>query len=298
MLKILPVFALALFLFPMQAHGQTSDAQQASQDDKPSSPVTPAVHEQSDSPSLQPEHQKHVQADVRVVSTPEKDGYDIAAFWVSVALLGVGIFGVIYAKRTLDKLHHHATQFESLAASAGNNAAAAKDAATAAKEMLELSRITAQRQLRAYVCLDTAEIAFDGGQPIAYVNFRNSGQTPAYEAHGWAGVEAASHPFPAPLPIPVNIAKAKYTVGPGAKFGFPGRRKTPLFTQAELESFAKPDKTLYVYGRVDYRDAFGDWWYTNFRLIAGGKAGLRIVKKEDGSVRWMLGPDFEGNDAT
>jgi hypothetical protein len=177
-------------------------------------------------------------------------------------------------------------------------AKATEDAVLEAKAARTHDEGTAKRQLRAYVCLDTAEVAFDGGQPVAYVNFRNSGQTPAYEAHGWAAVEAGPHPLQAPLPLPEKIAKAKYTVGPEAKFGFPGRRKTQLFSEAELASFAKPENTLYVYGRVDYRDAFGDWWYTNFRLVAGGKAGLRVVHKEDGSVRWVLGPDFEGNDAT
>jgi hypothetical protein len=36
----------------------------------------------------------HAEADVRVVSTPPKDRYDKAAFWINAALAGVGFIGV------------------------------------------------------------------------------------------------------------------------------------------------------------------------------------------------------------
>ena len=101
MSKTLAILALALFVFPVQAYTQTNKAQQSSKSDKPAPPVAPVVPQQQDSQRLLPEHQDHVQADVRVVSAPTKDRYDKAAFWINVALAGIGIIGVVIGIGTL-----------------------------------------------------------------------------------------------------------------------------------------------------------------------------------------------------
>lgn len=178
-------------------------------------------------------------------------------------------------------------------------AEATQEAVRDGKKEYMLAEDTTKRQLRAYICMDTAEVEFSTGQPIANVHFKNCGQTPAYEVHGWVGVEVRPHPLQSPLPVRDDIAKPKTTVGPGVGFGYPGRRKSQMFTKEELSKIgAGPLTTFYVYGRVDYRDAFGGYWYTTVRLIAGGEAGLRVSTLTDGSIRWSLCPDIEGNDAT
>jgi hypothetical protein len=170
-------------------------------------------------------------------------------------------------------------------------AAEATEAAVASAEK------TAKRQLRAYISIENATVRFTNGQPVGFVNFENFGQTPAYETHGWAAIEGGPHPFPIEFPIPKDVPKIKNTIGPGAKFGYPAKHKNKTFSAAELAACQTEVYALYVYGRVDYKDTYGDDWYTNFRFIAGGKAGLRTIT-ENGDIRWMLGPDYEGNDAT
>jgi hypothetical protein len=86
---------LSLFVFPMQAYAQTHKAQEETENQKPTLPIPSAPAQQTNSPNLQSEHKEHVDADVRVVSSPAKDGYDKAGFWVNLSLvivaLGTGI---------------------------------------------------------------------------------------------------------------------------------------------------------------------------------------------------------------
>jgi hypothetical protein len=86
MLKSLAILVLAFNVFPMQTYAQTNEKQQTSNSDKPSTPIAPVAPQQKYSPQLQPKDQNHVQADVRVISAPNKDGYDRAAFYVNLAL--------------------------------------------------------------------------------------------------------------------------------------------------------------------------------------------------------------------
>jgi hypothetical protein len=53
-------------------------------------------------------HQQHVQADVKIINPPQKDFYDKAAFWISAALTGIGIAGIIVGIRTLFYLRKQA----------------------------------------------------------------------------------------------------------------------------------------------------------------------------------------------
>jgi hypothetical protein len=104
-LKSLAILALAFYILPMQTHAQSNETQHAPKSDKPSpSAPPPVVPKQNNSPNLQPETEKHVNADVRVVSAPSKDGYDIAAFWIGAALAIVGVIGIIFAAITLRKI--------------------------------------------------------------------------------------------------------------------------------------------------------------------------------------------------
>jgi hypothetical protein len=71
----------------------------------------------------------------------------------------------------------------------------------------------------------------------------------------------------------------------------------PHLLRNKLNALGRPEYTLYVFGHVAYRDAFGKDWHTNYRLIYGGPQGegrKQLVRDE---VRGMLQPDIKGNDA-
>jgi hypothetical protein len=178
-------------------------------------------------------------------------------------------------------------------------AVATEGAVTAANRAHALAENTAKQQLRAYICMDTAELRFVNSQLSAIVNFKNSGQTPAHEVQGWVGADITSHPLAKVLSKPLNagLIYPKNTVGPGTGIQFMSRR-IPL-TEIDILAMFTPQTTFFAYGQLTYKDVFGDQWHTSFRLIAGGPEGVRVgqVTKE-GVRKWALSPDMEGNDAT
>ncbi|HET7178150.1 MAG TPA: hypothetical protein VFI14_00425 [Chryseosolibacter sp.] len=101
MLKWLAILALTLAVFPVEAHAQSNQTKDADQSGKPAAPIPVIVPQQTGSQSVQPTHEKHVDADVRIISAPGKDSYDKAAFWATIALVLVGVAGVGIGIRTL-----------------------------------------------------------------------------------------------------------------------------------------------------------------------------------------------------
>ena len=94
MQKYLAVFVLALTVVTLRAEDQANQTQQATHSGKPSPPVPAIAPQQASSQSVHPAQEKHVDADVRIVTAPGKDGYDMAAFWATIALVFVGFLGI------------------------------------------------------------------------------------------------------------------------------------------------------------------------------------------------------------
>jgi hypothetical protein len=106
MLRWLTFFLLTFYVFPVQTYAQPNKTQKATEGDKPATPAPPPiVPKQDDSPDLKAKPKAHIDADVRVISSPGKDGYDRALFWANIILAGVGIFGIIVAALTLIRIH-------------------------------------------------------------------------------------------------------------------------------------------------------------------------------------------------
>jgi hypothetical protein len=154
---------------------------------------------------------------------------------------------------------------------------------------------TAIRQLRAYVCVDSAALKFpQPGVPEPQIHFRNCGQTPAYECRGWIATWFGEHPLNGVLPPPPgNLIKGAEVLAPGRKTIFVAPTKPPLPAQF-LALLGTPKFTLYVYGEVHYRDAFGKNRWTKYRLTYGGTQGVRKAPDKE---EWFLQPDIEGNEA-
>jgi len=112
MFKVLAVFSIVLYVLPVQAYAQTHKAKQATKSAQPATPVPLVVPQQAPTPASQSEHKEHVQADVRVISTPSKDRWDIAGFCISVALAIVGVFGVRVAIKTLGHIETQANEMK------------------------------------------------------------------------------------------------------------------------------------------------------------------------------------------
>jgi hypothetical protein len=156
-------------------------------------------------------------------------------------------------------------------------------------DTVNVMKDTAQRQLRAYVSIFDARIAFDtdGRTFRPTIVLQNAGQTPAYDVASWTDGDAfdASKPPSFSQPIPADQRTLRTVVGPGMKFTLNSQKVTEI---PGIEGHVRDGTTaIYVWGRVDYRDAFGRTWPLEFRCRAHPLPG----------GHWLLAPTPEGNDA-
>ena len=153
-------------------------------------------------------------------------------------------------------------------------------------EQLKLASFTAERQLRAYVYVEGGQIVVtpDGGGFVAQVVFKNFGQTPANEYSTWLGgavYEYDALPFPKerkPLADRVN----RSIVGPTAV--------TPITTKSatlgDIADIRSGKKAIFVWGGVDYVDAFGKQRYLYIRASMSGPE----LDFGNGRRGWLLTP--------
>jgi hypothetical protein len=179
------------------------------------------------------------------------------------------------------------------------SAYAAKAAAEAADATVNQMRDTAEKQLRAYVCLDSAVIKFPQPDiPEAQVHFKNCGQTPAYDVRGWIHTWFGEYPLKETLPnAPDDLRKGTETIAPGRILIYVAPKKPPL-PPPYVAVLGTDTFTLYVYGEILYKDIFGKERRTQYRLIHGGAEGIRSIVAKDASVQWLLKPDAIGNEAS
>jgi hypothetical protein len=146
---------------------------------------------------------------------------------------------------------------------------------------------TSQRQLRAYVFNDHANLVDFDNVPIAQILLKNAGQTPAYKVVAWNAVRLAPFPLNIELIGHPDAEINRCNLGPGMTFHLTTRLSQ--LPEPIKEAIREGTKALYVYGRADYVDAFGRRRFLQWRLFYGADS----VRRRDGS----LGVYPEGNDA-
>lgn len=144
------------------------------------------------------------------------------------------------------------------------------------------TRITAERQLRAYVLNSSASL-YDGstmpnaivnraGQPAVVLIITNHGQTPAYQVNHWAEIEVAPRVNEERMSVPSGHASAQaFILGPsgtGTAMRWLGRPITPQ----EQAAIINGTYAIYAYGRVEYLDAFKQRRWSTYRLRYSGSA--------------------------
>jgi len=148
-------------------------------------------------------------------------------------------------------------------------------------------RTSTQRQLRAYVGITDIKAENIGGAAAFLLEFRNSGQTPAYSMTVETRVKLADYPLNETLPI-VSTRKGVTILGPGdTGHGFvPAGR---ALSSEELAEMQAGTRAVYVYGEINYIDAFKKKRWTKFRFMIGGNVDIR----PEGN----MGACEEGNEA-
>jgi hypothetical protein len=157
----LSVFLVALALVAFNGETQTQEAKRAQNSQKPAAPVADSPVKESNSKNLEPKPDEHINADVRIVETPKKDGYDKASFWVTFGLGIIGIVGIGVGICTLLTIRAQTSEL------------AIQNRNMVAKERARLSITFTEEDRR--IIADPKAILLGKIE----VNFRNIGETPA-----------------------------------------------------------------------------------------------------------------------
>lgn len=164
-----------------------------------------------------------------------------------------------------------------------------------------------RHELRAYVSISPTAIFMKGvraGERLSIDAIsKNHGQTPAFEIETEFQIDVFPRPLPDgfEFPPPRLQQGSKSTLFPGADFISWFVRDDP-FTADEIAAIRKETATIWWWGVLKYRDAFGKPRTTKFIAAAGGSYFVDAVddalagKKEPRGWRWEYGPKH--NDAT
>jgi hypothetical protein len=255
MLKHLAILVLTLAVLPMQTYAQANPAKGAQESENPSSPVPKIAPDQTSCEHAKAYEEEHVNADVRIISTPQKDGYDIALFWANIALAFVGTVGIVVGICTLRilKRQTEATEDAAVAAKNGAEAALLQAKHTVKSERAWLTIAFSSQNLK--------QVPENGVMELFW-EFKNTGSTPAILIEGKARFHVVLDDT---LPEVPDYGEATQ---------FNGRILAPqdfitLFDRWEILQNAKyvrfclptdSDKILLVYAfaYVRYRNVFGD----------------------------------------
>lgn len=160
---------------------------------------------------------------------------------------------------------------------------------------------TTRRQLRAYMFVDKVFISnvanplprkLLGGKsdeetpaaisrplegPLAYLEFKNSGQTPAYDVVVWGDIVSREFPLTSLLPHQDPIAQwvAKASVPPGGGTNKTSGIQQPLSAE-EIDKLRTipPTAAIYIYGTITYKDTFGKKRFTHYRFFHNSLSGI------------------------
>jgi len=135
--------------------------------------------------------------------------------------------------------------------------------------------LNGRRQLRAYVAPETIGV-FEGNMmsppqptrvnvPGIAMLIKNCGQTPAYKVVSWAQIAViAVKDENLALVLPTLEERFSNTLSAGGTFNKSLWFDRPL-TPNEITDIASGVRAIYLYGRIEYQDAFKKRRFTNFR---------------------------------
>jgi hypothetical protein len=157
-------------------------------------------------------------------------------------------------------------------------------------EQARISRDTEQRQLRAYISAAVERYPDITAEHLELTMvMKNHGQTPAFDMRGWSIMVISEF-----SPLPEGIVREgeaemenqgdKTVLFPGEErrgatldgVGSVGKSRDP--TEAERLGIQLGFKSLWVFGKITYQDAFGVDRFTRFRLFQTGQYMVRMKK--------------------
>jgi len=160
--------------------------------------------------------------------------------------------------------------------------------------LLLTSRDTEQRQLRAYMGIEFGAVLLDspmGGAVTAWLRFKNYGATPAYKLTAWHkfdGLPTNESPFPQR-----GTSENQTVLGPSATINMDSTLK---INPDELQAVKNKNLSFFVWGRIEYIDAFKNSRYFDFKARMNGEPQTVMIDNEK-AKGWGLNPVVNGFDA-
>jgi hypothetical protein len=154
---------------------------------------------------------------------------------------------------------------------ARESANAAKQSADVARDAVLLSDKTAERQLRAYLFIETAHVSGSGSDYRGVADIKNAGQTPAYKVNfrSRLGMSPATEPFPSiPFSSPENL---NVMLGPGNVAVTEGVLEIPPNRSLLIAGLDTGATVFYFEVRVSYEDIFRKHHFLNVRFQSHGR---------------------------
>jgi hypothetical protein len=223
---------------------------------------------------------------------PQRDWADWGYWVFSGLLVIVGGLQVWLLLRTLNQVRRQADIYD-------QQRLQMIKAGEQTDKLIETMRDTAIREQRAYVCLSHAKIEFRQERaPEIQVYMKNFGKTPAYDVRWWIHVWIAEYPLREKLPEPPSTFQTAVSIfAPGGDPHIMVTRHDPPIPEDMMSHVGTEKGTIFVYGKVIYKDAFGNNRFTNYRLTYGGSEPVHPRQNPLGFKVDLLKTDREGNEA-
>jgi hypothetical protein len=167
-------------------------------------------------------------------------------------------------------------------------------AAAAALWTVYTMKDSAERQLRAYISIEDGAVVMNSpalGHVTAFIRFKNGGATPGYKVRAWQRFSrrpTQEDPFHEAHPF-----ESEGVHGSGDIFSL---STTLAITPEQLQAVREGSVSFFVWGRVEYLDAFDDPHYFTFKTVMSGPPETVSVGGTRGQG-WGLKPIANGFDA-
>jgi hypothetical protein len=146
------------------------------------------------------------------------------------------------------------------------------------RKAVNIASDTAIRQLRAYIFLNGISIKniTENQKPIIIVDFKNTGQTPAYEVSILVGNQFREYPLASMFDlhsINEHNSGAKSPVPSGGKF-ISNNIMAESLTSKDIDNLKAGTHAIYVTGEINYKDGFGNERFTKFLAFYNKSVGI------------------------
>jgi hypothetical protein len=163
----------------------------------------------------------------------------------------------------------------------------------ATRRLVHGAEETAQRQLRAYLNMEFGAVLLNSpteDSATAWLRIKNLGATPAYNARAWLRFSIGptnTKPFDQ-----AGKSENETSLGPTGEFNL---MSTLSFSSNQLQVVRNKTFSVFMWGRLDYIDAFKKPRYLTFKGLMNGDPGTIIIDG-DKALGWGFSPTAEGNE--